>query len=356
VELQGSDQDNEFSGSFLTHANYLRAFSMLCRAPYTPKALLEVPQWTRDLPALKRAMDAIDRLDAPGLPRPVADEVENSLRNGWGTELMLVLSGTIGAEDELLRLMNNWAVVQSYYCCYHALQGLLAARGEIRPEDHARTQGQFVSLWITPKLALPPWSFGAGPQGWCNLLDEAEVDDTISTWRTPDRFTCWSLAGKALRTSRDLRVVERQRAAREGKRKANKKQFEAEEEQRLSEGKRRRKAPVLSLPRLTAEEKRAAEGKVRAYSLMDYLYRLRIKTNYEEPRMFTLGPKDRDASLFVYGAIVAITECTMLAHELRVQRLVGQKTLLTWVDSWLARSASAAEGLGLSRRRDLLAG
>jgi hypothetical protein len=163
------------------------------------------------------------------------------------------------------------------------------------------------------------------------------------------------LAGKALRTTRDFKVTERQNAAREGKRRENRKQFHTEEEQRLSEGKRWRKVPPFPLPRLTAEEKRMTEEKVRPYSMMDYLYRLRIKTNYEEPRMFTQGPKDRDASLFVYGAIVAITECTMLAHELRIQRLVGEKKLLGWADNWLSKSASAAEGLGLSRRRDLLA-
>jgi hypothetical protein len=88
---------------------------------------------------------------------------------------------------------------------------------------------------------------------------------------------------------------------------------------------------------------------------MDYLYRLRIKTNYEEPRMFTQGPKDRDASLSSMGRPSRSPNARCSPHELRIQRLVGQKTLLGWADSWLTKSSSSPEGLGLSRRRDLLA-
>lgn len=348
-------EPNEFYGSFLTHANYLRAFSMLCRVPYTPKLLLDVPDWDRDLPALKAGVAAVGPMDASGLPSPLEEQVENSLRNAWGTELMLALSGTIGAEDELLRLMNNWAVVQSYYCCYHATQALLAARGQQRPETHASTQRQFVSLWVSPNIDLPPWSFGVAHGGWCNLRPGETIDDSESTWATPSRFNCWSLAGKALRTTREDRVTERLKTAREEKRKANKKKFLSEQAQRQQEGKRPRKEPTFRLPRLTEEEKEAAEGKVRAHSLMDYLYRLRIKTNYEEPRMFTQGPEDPDPSLFVYGAVLSLTSSTLLVHELRIRQLVGTKKLLGWVDDWLQKSGSAAEGLGLTRRRDLLA-
>ena len=69
-------------------------------------------------------------LTLQGCLLPIGNQVEASLRNAWGTELLLALGGSLGADDELIRLMNNWAVVQAYYCCYHGAQALLAARSE----------------------------------------------------------------------------------------------------------------------------------------------------------------------------------------------------------------------------------
>jgi hypothetical protein len=340
--------------SFLTHANYIRAFSMLCRSPYTPKGILSVPNWQRDLPAL--AVHARDRgeLDPTSLPAPLVDQVQASLRNAWGTELLLALGGTLGADDELVRLMNNWAVVQAYYCCYHGTQALLAARGSKRLENHSKTQNEFASLWVTRNLQCPPWSFGAGAQGWCNPPETQSIDDKINSLSHPNRSNCWSLAGKALRTTREERLGERVKDERGRKRSKRKQAWVEEQKKRENEGKKRLKEPNFAQPRLTAIEKTKVEERLRPFSMMDYLYRLRIKTNYKDAAMFTEGPEDEDASIRVHLALSFLTGCTLLVHELRIQRLVGEKLLRQWADDWLGKSGPGAGGLGLARRRDLL--
>jgi hypothetical protein len=340
--------------SFLTHANYIRAFSMLCRAPYTPKQILAVPNWERDLPVLARHARGLGELDPQSLPPPVIAQVQASLRNAWGTELLLALGGTLGADDELVRLMNNWAVVQAYYCCYHGTQALLAARGAKRPENHSKTQREFVSLWVSRKLHCPPWSFGAGARGWCNPPEKQSIDDKINSLSHPSRFNCWSLASKALRTTREERLSERIKEERNRKRTARKQAWEKEQREREGEGKKRLKQPEFGQPRLSAAEKAKVEERLRPFSLMDYLYRLRIKTNYKDAAMFTEGPEDEDASLRVHLALSFLTNCTLLVHELRIQRLVGEKLMLQWVDDWLGKSGPGAGGLGVARRRDLL--
>jgi hypothetical protein len=340
--------------SFLTHANYLRAFSMLCRAPYTPEKLLGVPSWERDLPALAAHIRGLGELDPQSLPAPIAEQVQASLRNAWGTELLLALGGTLGADDELVRLMNNWAVVQAYYCCYHGTQALLAARGAKRLENHRKTQNEFASLWVTRNLHCPPWSFGAGARGWCNPPDSQSIDDKINSLTHPNRFNCWSLAGKALRTTREERGNERVKEERVKKRSRRKQAWEKEQRQRESEGRKRLKEPEFGQPHLTASEKARVDERLRPFSVMDYLYRLRIKTNYKDAAMFTEGPEDEDASIRVHLALSFLTGCTLLVHELRIQRLVGEKLVLQWVDDWLGKSGPGAMGLGVARRRDLL--
>jgi hypothetical protein len=328
---------------------------MLCRAPYTPKQILAVPNWERDLPVLANHARGLGEVDPQSLPAPVVDQVQASLRNAWGTELLLALGGTLGGDDELVRLMNNWAVVQAYYCCYHGTQALLAARGSGRPENHSKTQNAFVSLWVARNLQCPPWSFGAGAQKWCNPPENQSIDDKINSLSHPSRFNCWSLAGKALRTTREERFGERVKEERSRKRTKRKQAWETEQQQRESEGKKRLKEPEFGQPRLTGSEKAKIEGRLRPFSMMDYLYRLRIKTNYKDAAMFTEGPEDEDASIRVHLALSFLTNCTLLVHEMRIQRLVGEKQLLQWIDDWLGKSGPGARGLGLARRRDLLA-
>lgn len=327
---------------------------MLCRAPYTPKLILTVPTWERDLPALADHIRGLGEFDPPSLPAPVIDQVQASLRNAWGTELLLALGGTLGADDELVRLMNNWAVVQAYYCCYHGTQALLAARGSRRLESHSKTQNEFASLWVTRNLQCPPWSFGVGAKGWCNPPEKQQIDDKINSLSHPNRFNCWSLAGKALRTTREERLSERVKEERNRKRSKRKQTWEKEQMQRESEGKKRLKEPELGQPRLAATEKVKVEERLRPFSVMDYLYRLRIKTNYKDAAMFTDGPEDAEASIRVHLALSFLTGCTLLVHELRIQGLVGEKLMLQWADDWLEKSGPGAEGLGLARRRDLL--
>ena len=50
-------------------------------------------------------------------------------------------------EDELIRVSNNWSVVQSYYIIYHSTQALAGARCFPRPTSHIKTQKIFSNLW-----------------------------------------------------------------------------------------------------------------------------------------------------------------------------------------------------------------
>lgn len=100
-------------GAFLTHANYLRAIASeagLTLVSTEKKALASVAKRVSKSPSISdSASGSTDH-----------DQVKRSLANAWGTELLLALSGRHAVDDEIVRLANNWAVVQAYYVVYHA--------------------------------------------------------------------------------------------------------------------------------------------------------------------------------------------------------------------------------------------
>lgn len=339
--------------TFRTHHNYLRAFAMLCTTPYQSGVSLLFVKLEKQLAGLAPAIVSSPSMTPPPQAKPDLAQTRISILNAWGTEMLLAFGGQLASEEELLRLMNNWAVVQAYYVTYHAVQALLSARGQLRPESHPKTQAQFATLWTDRQLNLPPWSLGAAYRGWKNT-GARTIDDSINPWSSCSAKNCWNLAAKALRTTRDDAVAERLSDARERKRGANRKAWREEEVARAAAGRKPRKEPLWPKPQLKTPEKQVVESRVRTFTLLDYLYRLRIKTNYEDAGMFIDGPTDTVSSQQVHTDLSAIASCTLLLHELHIAHIVGKQRFLSWADGWLGPHARGQQ-LGLALRRDLIA-
>ena len=88
--------------------------------------------------------------------------------------------------------------------------------------------------------------------------------------------------------------------------------------------------------------------------LLDYLYRLRLRSNYEDSTMFTDGPERTSDSRQVHRSLCRITSATALIHELFIQKLIGPARFDAIADDWLAASGSPARAVGLGSRRELL--
>lgn len=264
------------TGSFRTHQRYLEAFSRIATGG----------TWK-----LTNAYeDLASRLQAAPHPRitgAIGDnaQIRRSLESAWSTELLLLLSHRLLRGDEIVRVSNNWNVVQAYYALYHATQAVLTARGHERPDSHPKTQRMYQDLWSQSPVELAPWSLSVGhnrvrPNG-------VVIDDTIHPWTFVDDTSCWSIACKALRSTRTDAVKEHFRTAREGKRTAKRKVWK---EAQIAKGRNPTKVPPIPLPQLNDEEKTGLDARTRPYTLLDYLYRLRIRSNYVDSAMFTEGP------------------------------------------------------------------
>ena len=324
---------------FRTHASYVAAFAHLATdggslADALDNTAAAIASWPS--PA-----------DKPG-PTPDLTVVRRSLQHAWGTELIQGHNLSI-ADDELVRLTNTWSIVQTYYVAYHATQALWVALGHDRPTAHPKTQSLFVDLWATRNLHLPPLTLGVGATGATNLPAGVTVE-AVHNWTWCDSTTCWSLAAKALQSTRKERLRERQSSKRDEKQADNRKAWKEDEAAKIAKGRTPRKVPKFSRPQLTSSETATIATSTRTYGLIDYLYRLRVRANYVDASIFTDGPDDQFVSTILAENLVTLSSVVLMGHEHRIGVLVGSATLLDWMDKFIAKNALPSDAVIRERR------
>jgi len=333
---------------FNTHANYLRAFAFL--AGYRPSTISQTTQPLKD--ALAELHARINTSQACREQKASRDrnvdlgQVRASLINAWGSEAILQITGTYATQGELLGLANNWGVVQLYYACYHVMHALLVAKATPRPDNHSKTQKQYISFWVDRSMQFAPWTLGYGYEGLRNGLTIRLINDGIDPRSPCTEDTCWDLAGKALRTTRTDAV---NNALKTLRRERTKKQ-----QRNQNMGNPIDQQPTTRTLRLTAKEKDKVDQDVRCHGLIDYLYRLRIRSNYHDATMFTHGPSSSEASQQVHADLCAIASLTMFVHEMRVASIVGHRQLHEWASDWLSTNRMGETEIGLALRLNLL--
>jgi hypothetical protein len=336
-------------GSFLSHANYLRAFALLSGFRLlgsSQRAVIErLSQSTQQIDSYVQAK-RMKRVDLKTLKRVLA--------NAWGTEILLSLSRRYAKDDELIRVTNTWGVVQLYYCIYHATQALALVRGLLRPESHPKTRKLFASFWVNQSKNLPPWTFGMNHLGYKNVPSAVKIDEALHPWTSCTLDSCWSIAAKAIRSTREDAMRTAAKKKRTDLHRARMKQWTELQEQRVAAGKKPLKEKKIPTPLLTAAQKRSIKKAVGTYSFMDYLWRLRIKANYEDATMFTEGPQHEGPSSVVLRDVSRLAAASLLVHELHIARFVGDATFSKLVDDWIDRNLPREAAFGVAARRHLL--
>jgi hypothetical protein len=333
---------------FRTPANYMRAFAHLASDGEFEKARAYDRLLTR-----AQAANLLGRKPGQNCD---SDLARRCLVNAWGTELLMVLGASMIGDDELVRLSDNWGAVQCYYVVYHATQAVAAARGFVRPDSHTKTQKMFADMWTQPSHDIAPWSLAACSGGVKNLPPTVPGDEGIHVWSFCTDLTRWGLACKALRTTREDLLRDAVGKKRDSKRTALKKAWKLQEADRQTARKKPRVEPRFPLPRLTVAEKVSVEASVRPVTVIDYLYRVRIRTNYEDSAMFTDGPTDPTASGVVRADLCMIAGTSLFLAELQVACLAGRRTFRQWTEEWVESKLPRGMQLGLGERAGVLAG
>jgi len=330
---------------FRAHRNYVESFSWLAGRP--------------NLISTDRALENLAKIIASGglvTDKPTTSinlpQVKKSLKNAWSTEVLLALPGKwVDELDDFIRMSNVWGVVQAYYVGYHVTQALVIAKGLPRPTSHTTTQRLFAANWADRSHSLAPWTFGCIDGGWRNLPPGVVLDPTINPWMSCTDDTVWSLAAKALETTRKSAVNEAIQRKRDDGRKLRRDQWRAQEADRLSRGRRPSNEPEFARPQLTASEIGACRAGVRTFTVLDYLYRLRIGANYDDAAIYIEGPESDSEAFMFNNRLTHLVSATALATEARIANLIGLSTFIGWADEFIAGSVPPHYEVGIMARR-----
>jgi hypothetical protein len=288
-------------------------------------------------------------------------ELTACLNRAWGTELILASGiGRFNNDDGFLRIANAWGCVQAYYVGYSAAQALVVASGNPRPKNHPKTQDQSITLWTNVRNGVVPFSFAATQGSVLNKDPMAyahgpgrKILVSIHSWTSCTKRNAWDIAALALRTTREQEVEKKLEEARKSKIKQKVKNWQATEVKRVEKGMAPRSAPTYTTAQLSRAEKDDCEKAVRPHGLLDYLFRLRIKANYEDAEMFTEGPEDGSSSIIAATNMVRIATATMIAHETRIAQLLGRDAVLDLARAWIEKNAPP-DSMGVGQRLPIL--
>ncbi|MBA2360065.1 MAG: hypothetical protein H0V79_03835 [Actinobacteria bacterium] len=299
----GSDEEMVFQ----TFRSYLEAFCI----------------WSRDLhpheeglvPGVAAAVKA--RPWAVSVPRESKDLSERAgelLRNAWATEVLLNAPRILGSRD-LIGFANLWAPVQAYYAIFEALTALAVTIGGSSPPKTHQAMLQWAGSRL-PEANSPfvePWTARVvgSPAAYRYEGVAGVTIEPISNLASPRLENAPHLLAKALKTTRrDQLEGKRGSWLKDGTTKA---------------GTKRKRMP-------TAEFSAKAE-KFRPTTLFDLLWRLRVRSNYEEGDALlsgALGP--RDAAAF-HDAMAEIVAATLVTIEIYVCHVVGKDAIEACADA-----------------------
>lgn len=352
VQIASSaDTETQHNKSFRTHAEYVRAFRTLALGPTCRGGVAE--QLSNLHKRIYKSLNPRENNEAD-----VATALA-CLRRAWGTELIFESTSKFGSE--VMRLANSWGTVQAYYILYGATQSVLVSEGKTRPTSHEPTQKQYVDLWPNrPTIAVPPWSLAAGhPAMKVGNSDgmiggpDRELNLKLHPWSDWQEYQSWDICAQALISTRNKRIEEALTRKRKEKAAQRRKAWKAEEEERRSKGLPVRIAPTGKKSNLTKQEKESITQNARMITIFDYVYRLRIKANYDAADDFWEGPKtDSEAIRFAHD-LVLLSSANMLVNEARVAQNVGKSILLDEMDRWLQRNHHKLSRYGAHFRRTL---
>lgn len=218
--------------------------------------------------------------------------------------------------------------------------------------SHAACQRFFHDWWSMRSFKPSPWSLSFDVSGLANSPSSTTALPSNLANCTP--HNCFDFVRLALKTTWDQERAESLRNARVTKLRLAQKAYDELATARAAKGlKATGRRP--SGAKLTPAERAAGERSVRPHTMIDYLYRLRLRSNYVDAAMWTDGPSTIGESVAVHDNLAFITASTLFASEISLRAILGPSIFDQLVsDSAATGWASAVAGEGILGRRVLL--
>ncbi len=310
---------------FKTHSNYVSAIRYVAcgeDVSYKRECLRTLALKIKESGWLKRVEKGFN-VDITRLRR--------RLINAWSVETVYKISDELIKEDDLVRLSNNWLVVQCYYIFYYVTQIFALCEGYPIPTTHAQIHRTYYLIMSKKSSSLLPWSIWYDYKGFHNLPRGFKPDDTIHSWRKVNKSTALSLVCKALRTTREEYI-----------------------EEAIKRRKERLSRQGSSTIRLKKEARVQTERRVRPVTLINYIYRLKRTTLYERSSMLSIGPENMYQSLRFREDLLCIIDLLLLMAELLALSAVGERVFSSWCKEVEFYKPSAFNKIGPLYRKKTL--
>ena len=291
----GSDEEMAFH----TFRNYLEATCNWARDLYPhPNGLLA---------GVADAVKARPWRKQPPGTKTLSARAGQILRNAWATEVLLNAPRTLG--DDLVTFANLWTPVQAYYAVFNGITALSHVVTNNPPHGHVRLLSWAATAAGSPQAPfVMPWTarVAGAPGAWTyHDLGPGPINERISNLVAPYVANAPSLLAMGLRTTRGSQIDEHREGWLKG----------------LTTAAGR---PRANMPRAEMLRRSAA---MRPTTLFDLLWRLRIRSNYEEGDAFLTGPLSTSDAADFHNALCTIVAATLLTVEIFLAHHVGAAQL-----------------------------
>jgi hypothetical protein len=221
------------------------------------------------------------------------------LRNAWLTEIQLC----IPAENEdILPYANHWIPVQSYYSIYLAIRAYFLASGQSVSNDHATSLRTIATeIYSRSELYPLPWKVlcVGNPDEPLPQLFSCPVGvsiNQISNLTSTSKVPFWDYYSLLMKTTRARHL---ETLCNEWKKNNGKK-------------------------RISPQAKKHCIEKLCPTSFFHFIYRLRLRSNYQDADPFLLTSADTDGAKDFYFAIKNVVWWSMFLFEALTAKYIGK--------------------------------
>jgi hypothetical protein len=258
--------------------------------------------------------------------------LKNYLYCAWTAETLITLQRTHMPSEQLVRLSNNWSVVQLYYIVHHLVQALEVGVGAGILESHNEIHQHFRMQWrlVGAGGSAPGEALADSPlRGWLASHRRPEGTGTHAFHLGPAVIDLGSRSVSHLAPfdPLDANYV-------------------------LAECLRNTyREAIRSKPKA---EQDAHKG---MYTILDYLYKFRRHRNYEENISFVRGPMRAEEAYLVQRDFTYLSAASALLYEMRIMALPHpatdeplRETVLQWMRGWLDTNAPGLDEIAIPLR------
>lgn len=265
---------------------------------------------TGDLDELKKRQDDLPAFkDLQRSKKIDFGQLKQSLYRGWLTLKALKLL-PVSDYPELATTANFWAPVQAYYAAHGLGMAALVALGDNPPQNHrsfrAAATNQIVNRLLPYPFNIRCKGNPSEKKGVAVAFENCSVDVAkvrkTSSLENPFYSNQEALIAKALMTTRNRLLAE---------------MFNDARRKKIKKGKIRRNLP--------SSEKTQIAGKLHPTSIFDFLYRIRVRSNYDDPEMYIYGQGDEATAQNHYRNLLSLTGSLAAVLERIIEKQSGAR-------------------------------